>query len=249
MTCRRPRSSWRRHPKGSRCPRRRPADPSLPLDRRGRGDQRRLALGRPGPRGDDPRATGTATSTAPRRSIGGSRSPTGSSPPRSTRTRCRPRPPAALGLPVGQCRLPNAPAPADLDAAGPFDHRPVGAPPTRRSGRLPDRRPDRARRGAGGPTAEADAAPVRLVFLGGLGEIGRNCACVEVEGRILVLDVGIMFPDPDMPGVDLVLPDFTYLRENAGGSTASSSPTVTRTTPAGSPTCSAISRSRSTGPS
>ncbi len=54
-----------------------------------------------------------------------------------------------------------------------------------------------------------------MVFLGGLGEIGRNCACIEVDGRILVLDVGIMFPDPDMPGVDLVLPDFTYLRENA----------------------------------
>ena len=53
------------------------------------------------------------------------------------------------------------------------------------------------------------------MFLGGLGEIGRNCACIEVDGRILVLDVGIMFPDPDMPGVDLVLPDFTYLRENA----------------------------------
>jgi ribonuclease J len=56
---------------------------------------------------------------------------------------------------------------------------------------------------------------VRIVFLGGLGEIGRNCACIEVDGRILVLDCGIMFPDPDMPGVDLVLPDFTYLRENA----------------------------------
>jgi ribonuclease J len=58
-------------------------------------------------------------------------------------------------------------------------------------------------------------APVRIVFLGGLGEIGRNCACVEVDGRILVLDCGIMFPDPDMPGVDLVLPDFSYLRDNA----------------------------------
>src|ERR671919_135183 len=56
---------------------------------------------------------------------------------------------------------------------------------------------------------------VRVVFLGGLGEIGRNCACVEVDERILLIDCGIMFPDPDMPGVDLVLPDFTYLRENA----------------------------------
>ena len=57
--------------------------------------------------------------------------------------------------------------------------------------------------------------PVKIVFLGGLGEIGRNCFCLEVEDRILVVDCGIMFPDVDMPGVDLVLPDFTYLRENA----------------------------------
>jgi ribonuclease J len=56
---------------------------------------------------------------------------------------------------------------------------------------------------------------VRIVFLGGLGEIGRNCCCIEVGGRILLVDCGIMFPDADMPGVDLVLPDFTYLRENA----------------------------------
>ncbi len=56
---------------------------------------------------------------------------------------------------------------------------------------------------------------VRIVFLGGLGEIGRNCFCLEVDGRILVVDCGIMFPDADMPGIDLVLPDFTYLRENA----------------------------------
>ncbi len=57
--------------------------------------------------------------------------------------------------------------------------------------------------------------PVTITFLGGLGEIGRNCACIEVEGRIMLLDCGIMFPDIDMLGVDLVLPDFTYLRDNA----------------------------------
>ena len=57
--------------------------------------------------------------------------------------------------------------------------------------------------------------PVKVVFLGGLGEIGRNCACVEVAGRIMILDCGLMFPDSEMPGIDLVLPDFTYLRENA----------------------------------
>src|SRR5690242_4521379 len=49
---------------------------------------------------------------------------------------------------------------------------------------------------------------VTVTFLGGLGEIGRNCACIEVEGRIMFLDI-------DMPGIDLVLPDFTYLRDNA----------------------------------
>jgi len=59
------------------------------------------------------------------------------------------------------------------------------------------------------------ADPVRITFLGGLGEIGRNCACLETAGRIVVLDCGVMFPDPDMPGIDLVLPDLTYLRDNA----------------------------------
>jgi ribonuclease J len=59
------------------------------------------------------------------------------------------------------------------------------------------------------------AAPVRISFLGGLGEIGRNCAAVEVDGRIMLIDCGLMFPDADAAGVDLILPDFTYLRENA----------------------------------
>ncbi len=61
----------------------------------------------------------------------------------------------------------------------------------------------------------ADDHPVRITFLGGLGEIGRNCAALEVGGRIMLIDCGVMFPDIDMPGVDLVLPDFSWLRENA----------------------------------
>jgi len=60
------------------------------------------------------------------------------------------------------------------------------------------------------------ADPVRVTFLGGLGEIGRNCAAVEVAGRIMLLDCGLMFPDVEMLGIDLVLPDFTWLRQNAG---------------------------------
>jgi len=59
------------------------------------------------------------------------------------------------------------------------------------------------------------ASPVRVVFLGGLGEIGRNCAAIEVDGKIMLIDCGLMFPDDDMAGVDLVLPDFSYLRDNA----------------------------------
>lgn len=56
---------------------------------------------------------------------------------------------------------------------------------------------------------------VRIVFLGGLGEIGRNCMVVEQEDKLLLIDCGLMFPDADMHGIDLVLPDFTWLRENA----------------------------------
>ncbi len=58
------------------------------------------------------------------------------------------------------------------------------------------------------------AQPVRVVFLGGLGEIGRNCAAIDIDGRIMLIDCGLMFPDNDMAGIDLVLPDFSWLREN-----------------------------------
>ena len=58
-------------------------------------------------------------------------------------------------------------------------------------------------------------AQVKVTFLGGLGEIGRNCAAVEIDNRIMLIDCGLMFPDADMLGVDLVLPDFSYLHERA----------------------------------
>jgi len=59
------------------------------------------------------------------------------------------------------------------------------------------------------------APPVHITFLGGLGDIGRNCLALEQEGQILLIDCGLMFPDTDMLGVDLVLPDFTWLVERA----------------------------------
>jgi ribonuclease J len=56
---------------------------------------------------------------------------------------------------------------------------------------------------------------VRVLPLGGLGEIGKNMTVVEHDGRIVVVDVGLRFPTPEMVGIDLVLPDFSYVRERA----------------------------------
>ncbi len=55
-----------------------------------------------------------------------------------------------------------------------------------------------------------------MLPLGGLGEIGKNMTVVEYDGRIVVVDTGLMFPTAEMLGIDLVLPDFSYLRERAG---------------------------------
>ncbi len=57
------------------------------------------------------------------------------------------------------------------------------------------------------------ANEVRVTFLGGLGEIGRNCLAIEQDGRIVVVDAGLMFPEPTMYGVDIILPDFRWLIE------------------------------------
>jgi ribonuclease J len=56
---------------------------------------------------------------------------------------------------------------------------------------------------------------LRVLPLGGLGEIGKNMTVVEYDDRIVVVDTGLMFPAPDQLGIDLVLPDFTYLRQRA----------------------------------
>lgn len=54
---------------------------------------------------------------------------------------------------------------------------------------------------------------VKIGFLGGLGEIGRNCAVVDIDGAMAMIDCGLMFPEEDMLGVDLVLPDFSGVLE------------------------------------
>src|SRR6202012_3179791 len=54
---------------------------------------------------------------------------------------------------------------------------------------------------------------LRVVALGGLGEIGRNMTVFEYRGRLLIVDCGVLFPEPDQPGVDLILPDFRYIED------------------------------------
>jgi ribonuclease J len=56
---------------------------------------------------------------------------------------------------------------------------------------------------------------LRVLPLGGLGEIGKNMTVIEYDGRIVVVDTGLMFPTAEMHGIDLVLPDFSYLRERS----------------------------------
>jgi ribonuclease J len=54
---------------------------------------------------------------------------------------------------------------------------------------------------------------LRVIPLGGLGEVGRNMAVLEHRGRLLIIDCGVLFPDENQPGVDLILPDFSAIRD------------------------------------
>ena len=63
-------------------------------------------------------------------------------------------------------------------------------------------------------TAQA-AFPVRITFLGGINEIGKNLTVFEYNGDMVILDCGMTFPDADMPGIDYVLPDFNFIERNA----------------------------------
>ena len=73
-----------------------------------------------------------------------------------------------------------------------------------------------ARTGTDGSPVEPIAGDdlLRVAFLGGLGAIGRNCAIVEHGGARLMIDCGLAFPEADQPGVDLILPDFSYLADD-----------------------------------
>ena len=62
--------------------------------------------------------------------------------------------------------------------------------------------------------AKPPKPPIRIAFLGGLNEIGKNMTVFECEGDMVILDCGMAFPDGDMLGVDMVIPDFAYIEQN-----------------------------------
>jgi ribonuclease J len=64
-----------------------------------------------------------------------------------------------------------------------------------------------------GPPPPLPADGLRVIPLGGIGEIGRNMTVFEHSGRLLIVDCGVLFPEPDQPGVDLILPDFTSIED------------------------------------
>jgi ribonuclease J len=109
----------------------------------------------------------------------------------------------------------------------------VTRPPARSDRSRGDRRPRPPRRDSGryspappeevnpselptGPPPDLPAGALRVVALGGIGEVGRNMTVFEYEGRLLVVDCGVLFPSEDSPGVDLILPDFRAIEERLG---------------------------------
>ena len=70
-------------------------------------------------------------------------------------------------------------------------------------------------KGRRGGTVRKKPSSVKIIPLGGLGQIGMNITAFECNNQILVVDCGLAFPDEDMLGIDLVIPDVTYLKENA----------------------------------
>ena len=64
-------------------------------------------------------------------------------------------------------------------------------------------------------TPKGEEKGVKIAFLGGLNEVGKNMTLYEYDGEMMLVDCGLAFPEPDMLGVDLVIPDFTYVEDNA----------------------------------
>src|SRR5699024_2662675 len=63
-------------------------------------------------------------------------------------------------------------------------------------------------------SAKTEAGNIKIIPLGGVGEIAKNMYVVEVDDEMFILDAGLMFPEDEMLGVDVVIPDISYIKEN-----------------------------------
>ena len=115
---------------------------------------------------------------------------------------------------------------AEISAADPHKERPLATTeePAQKGGRNKTQRARRDREkdarthdnestDSAQPKTRKGKKPVRILFLGGVGEIGKNMTAIEYGNDIIVIDAGDTFPDEEMPGVDLVVPDASYLVE------------------------------------
>ena len=83
-----------------------------------------------------------------------------------------------------------------------------------RNGKKPQRSYSKSRNGSAKKYRKTQETPVKISFLGGLNEVGKNMTLYEYEDDMFLVDCGLAFPDPEMLGVDLVIPDFTYVEKN-----------------------------------
>ncbi|WP_415395409.1 ribonuclease J [Rhodococcus globerulus] len=84
---------------------------------------------------------------------------------------------------------------------------------SRSGNKRPDNRPQVDPTARLGMPPKAPASGLRVVALGGIGEIGRNMTVFEHKGKLLIVDCGVLFPEDQQPGVDLILPDFRYIED------------------------------------
>ena len=97
-----------------------------------------------------------------------------------------------------------------------------------------NRRPRRAQQ------PKEAAVPIHIYPLGGLGEVGKNMTVYECNGDMIIVDCGLVFPDSEMYGVDMVIPDLPLWCRIRTRSRACSSPTATKTTSAAFPTAAEV---------
>ena len=119
------------------------------------------------------------------------------------------KPPRRQPAKAAAPKAPRAPKTGEVPAANRRAARPAQPrlPQAPQAPRLPRRRQS-------APVYTDPAVPMHICPLGGLGEVGKNITLYECQGDMILVDCGLVFPDEEMFGVDLVIPDFTYVLEN-----------------------------------